>query len=212
MNRIRLALVLVLSALPALLVACPFTDGDDDDSNAADDDSVVDDDDTATDDDATYTGPQEASVNLLVAGRVGGQAMELSSVFGGAEVSGCGPQGDGDVITFELETDPGLVGTDGQIVIRAEGFLADTDVNPAQSLGAAEDGGTWQVILPGQPSLPFSYDAGPCFIYILSEAESCFDNPAIPHCGNFSCGSEDEPMIDGEGNEVWLTGTFNCWH
>jgi hypothetical protein len=208
----RHVLIIALSAVAAALVACPITDDDDDDDSAmADDDSGVDDDDTAADDDATYTGPQGANVNLLVEGSIDGQDVQLSSVFEGAEVVGCGPEGDDDIIAFRLETDPGLAGTDGQLVIRAGGFLADTTVNPAQSLGAAEDGGIWQVVLPAQPTLPFSYDEGTCFIYILSDPESCYGNPSIPHCGNLSCGSEAQPMRDGAGNGVWLTGTFNCW-
>lgn len=185
-------LCLLLTATWAL-IGC---EGDDDDDDTVDD---------------TYSGPVEANINLNVFGTVGGEPYELLVVFTGDDVTSCGAQSGGDVVPFKLESSPSLVDTDGQLSITADGWLTDTAVNPSQSLSAADDGGVYEMTIPEAASDPFTWVEGTCFIYVHSQPESCFDNPDIPFCGNFSCGSDEELMANGAGDGIWVTGTFNCY-
>ncbi len=179
----------VLPVLALLWIGCPTEDDDD----AGDDD--------------TYTGPAEATINLNVLGTVGGEDYTLLSIYAGGEVTSCGPSGG----QFELISDAGLVDTDGQLSLQAGGWQEDLTVNPSQSLNAGEDGGTWQITIPEATGAPFEYDSGNCFLFVQSEPENCHDNPSIPFCGNFSCGTDETPMLNGSGDGVRITGTYNCY-
>ena len=191
-------MIAMVALLGLFLWGCPEDSGDDD--------SSVDDD---------YTGPSTANINLNVFGTVGGEAYEHFVVFEGDEVAACGPQGSGDVVPFALESAGDLMATEGQLQLLPEGWLADTALNPVQSLSALDDGGTFRVTIPELTEAAFDWSDGTCFIYIQTEAESCYDNPDIPYCGNFSCGGgedgQQELMLNGVGDTVRIAGSFNCY-
>lgn len=180
---------MVLPVLALLWCGCPATEDDD----AGDDD--------------TYTGPSEATINLNVLGTVGGEDYTLLSIFSGADVVECGPSGD----SFHLVSDSSLLDTDGVLTIEAGGWESDTSIHPSQSLNASEDGGLYQITIPEAPEAPFHFDTGTCFIFIQTEPEACNDNPAIPYCGNISCGTADTPLVNESADGVRITGTFNCY-
>ncbi len=167
------------------------------------------DDDDAGDDD-TYTGPADNNLNLNVYGTVAEDAnYSLLSIFDGLEITDCGPVGEGDVVEFHLITDSELVGEKGQVSIQADGFQTDLDVNPAQSLDPGLDGGTYSVFIPEMTDSAFAWTEGTCFIYIRTGQDGCND-PAIPYCGNFTCGGAEELIMNGEDG-VYFTGTFLCY-
>jgi len=178
-----------LPVLALLWCGCPATEDDD----AGDDD--------------TYTGPSEATINLNVLGTVGGEEYTLLSIYSGDEITSCTAQGD----EFHLVSDGSLIKTDGQLRVEAAGWESDTSVHPSQSLNAEADGGTYQVTIPEAPNDPFVFDQGSCFIFIQTEPEACSNNPAIPYCGNISCGSDETSMLNEAGDGVRVTGTFNCY-
>jgi len=171
------------------------------------------DDDDVSDDD-TYTGITEATIALNVykpGAEPGEPELALISYFTGDQVVDCGPEAGSDVVPFNLVSSGDLVETDGQIVVNADGWLTDTAVNPSQSLNAPENGGTFQVLLPGEADDPYDWVAGVCYLFIHSQPEDCFQNPDIPYCGELSCGSEEEPMQNSVGDAAWMRGTFNCY-
>jgi len=162
------------------------------------------------DDDDDYTGPADSVLNLNVNGLIDGDdTYQLLAIFGGLEITDCGPVGDGDVVEFHLITDGGLTGELGQVSIQADGFNTDLDVNPAQSLDPALDGGTYSVVIPEMSDTTFEWAEGTCSIFIATGEDGCQD-PAIPYCGNFSCGREDELIMNGEDG-VYFTGSFLCY-
>ncbi len=191
-------MIAMVAALGLFVMGCP-DDGGDDDSSI----------------DNEYTGPSQANINLNVFGTVGGEPYEHFVVFEGDEVGSCGPQGSGDVVAFALESAGDLMATEGQLQLVPDGWLSDTELNPVQSLSALDDGGTFRVTIPELTEAPFDWSDGTCFIYIQTEAESCYDNPDIPFCGNFSCGGgedgQQELMLNGVGDSVRIAGSFNCY-
>ena len=184
-------------ALGLFWMGCP-EDGDDDDSS----------------DNGQYSGPSQATINLNVFGTVGGEEYQHFVVFEGDEVTACGPQGSGDVVPFALESSAGLADTEGQLELLPDGWLADTELHPVQSLSALDDGGTFRMTIPELPEGPFDWSEGTCFIFIQTDTDSC-SNPDIPYCGNFSCGGgedgQQELMLNGVGDSVRIAGTFNCY-
>ena len=188
----------MVAALGLFVMGCP-EEGDDDDSAGNGD----------------YTGPSQANINLNVFGTVGGEAYEHFVVYEGDEVASCGPQGSGDVVSFALESAASLTDTEGQLQLIPDGWLSDTELNPVQSLSALDDGGVFRVIIPELTESAFDWTDGTCFIYIQTESDSCYDNPDIPYCGNFSCGGgedgQQELMVNGVGDSVRIAGSFNCY-
>ena len=191
MRRLRFVTFAVMLATAWLLSGCL-----EDDDDVADDDS--------------YTGTTESNIVLNVYDPTSVETPSHIAHFTGDEVTLCGPDAGSDVVPFRLESSASLVGEDGQLSIAAEGWLTDTAANPSQSLSAAVDGGTFQVTLPGG-NTPFEWVSGTCYIFAQTDEEDCFNNPDIPHCGEFACGSVDEPMQNAAGDSVWMVGTFNCY-
>ncbi len=192
----RWILLLALAAAPLL----PGCDG------AADDDSADDDDD--------YVGPTDENINLNVYGTVDGEDYSLLSMFSGSDhVVSCGAVGEGETGTFELVTADDVAAEMGRLEIRAEGFMMDTEIYAEQSLDPDEDGGSYQVAIPEKLDDPFVWEAGAtstCYIFIRTGVDGCGD-PAIPYCGNFTCGTEEEPLSNAAGDAGRFTGTFNCY-
>ncbi len=192
-NRWTLLLLTVLVGLCGLALAgCPTGYSDDDDDT--------------TD---TYTGPGQANVNLNVLGTVDSAEYTLLSTFEGDQILECGPSESGEFVAFHLVTDGELLGTDGQLELHAAGFNTDTGTFASQTLYADQHGGDYWVRIPEKPGDTFSWVEGNCFLFVMSDPEDC-KSPDVPYCGNFSCGTEDFPLVSGTGDLVRTTGSFNC--
>lgn len=162
------------------------------------------------DDDDDYTGPADSVLNLNVDGTIDGDdTYKLLAIFEGLEITDCGPVGDGDVVEFHLITDDALTGEMGQLSIQADGYSTDLDVNPAQSLDPSLNGGTFSVTIPELPDTSFEWAEGTCYIFINTGQDGCND-PAIPYCGNFTCGTAEDLIMNGEDG-VYFTGSFLCY-
>ena len=164
------------------------------------------------DDDDDYTGPTDASINLNVFGTVDEtEGYELLSMFSGEEeIVACGPDAQTEEANFELKTSGDLLDPKGVLNLSAGGFLTDIELYAEQSINPEEDGGTYEVEIPERPGDPLGWVAGTCYLYVRTGADGCND-PAIPYCGNFSCGTEEEPLENGAGDTGRFTGTFNCY-
>ena len=213
---------MLVRALPwILLVAvtgctrCPEQNADDDaadddatpadDDDDADDDDAVDDDDDASDDDDTELSLPDGVTAILMEydGEVDGADYFHEVVLEGAGFPLCGPQGETGITRFLLISDDALHGSHGGVNVRADGFDADSAASE-QTLEAEVDGGEFVFVIPDKPDRPFSWTGGQCFTFVRTT--NC---PGV-RCGHVICGTLEEPVINADGDWLWVYGQYQC--